>query len=141
MRTVAVPTYYQQRHSAERLRATSRSARKTLKNIVACEYTLHSTRVLASNSFDRKAQAAVLAVEERQSYETLKRDERTSARTLAQLKEKLETQQEKAQRLRSDRDTQTEKRQEVCRAATCKARLSDNTSDSSRNGSTSSRNS
>lgn len=55
----------------------------------------------------------MLAVEERQSYETLKRDERTSARTLAQLKERLEGQQEKAQKLRSDRDAQTEKRQEV----------------------------
>ena len=55
----------------------------------------------------------MLAVEERQSYETLKRDERTSARTLAQLTERLEGQQEKAQKLRSDRDTQTEKRQEV----------------------------
>ena len=55
----------------------------------------------------------MLAVEERQSLETLSRDERTSARTLAQLKERTEAQREKAQKLRQDRDAQSEKRQEV----------------------------
>ncbi|KAI0726494.1 cohesin complex subunit psm1 [Fomitopsis betulina] len=80
--------------------------RATQHNLSLSEESLEEYRSL-------KAQAAVLAVEERQSYETLKRDERTSARTLAQLKERLEAQQEKAQKLRSDRDVQTEKRQEL----------------------------
>ncbi|KZT66248.1 cohesin complex subunit psm1 [Daedalea quercina L-15889] len=60
-----------------------------------------------------KTRAAILAVEERQSFEALSRDERTSMRALTQLKEQNDAQQEKAQKLRQDRDAQTEKRQEL----------------------------
>ncbi|PCH34989.1 cohesin complex subunit psm1 [Wolfiporia cocos MD-104 SS10] len=60
-----------------------------------------------------KAAASVLAVEERQSLDTLSRDEKTSSRALAQLKDKLEEQQQKAQKLREDKDTQTQKRIEL----------------------------
>ena len=87
--------------------------KKASKNTDVCKSIRFMSASLTSDDCGRKAQAAVLAVEERQSYETLKRDERTSARTLAQLKERLEAQQEKALKLRSDRDAQTEKRQEV----------------------------
>lgn len=60
-----------------------------------------------------KAQASVLAVEERQSLEALSRDEKTAARALAQLKDKHEQEVEKAQKLRQDKDAQTVKRQEL----------------------------
>ncbi|TFY68970.1 hypothetical protein EVJ58_g695 [Rhodofomes roseus] len=86
--------------------ATEVQRRAAQTNLSLSEESLEEYRHL-------KAQAAVLAVEERQSLETLSRDERTSARALAQLKERHEGQQEKAERLRRDRDSQTEKRQEL----------------------------
>ena len=61
----------------------------------------------------RKASASVLAVDERQSLETLTRDEKTSGRTLAQLKDKLEQLTQKRDKLAEDEQTHTAKKQEV----------------------------
>ncbi|KAH9924069.1 condensin complex subunit SMC1 [Fomitopsis serialis] len=97
-----------QRSSCEKAAddATEAQRRAAQTNLSLSEESLEEYRHL-------KAQAAVLAVEERQSLETLSRDERTSARTLSQLKERHEAHREKAEKLRQDRDAQTEKRQEL----------------------------
>ncbi|KAH9930814.1 cohesin complex subunit psm1 [Amylocystis lapponica] len=59
-----------------------------------------------------KAEASVLAVEERQALETLSRDEKTSSRALAQLHDKHEQQTQQAAKLAQDRDTLTHKKDE-----------------------------
>lgn len=61
----------------------------------------------------RKAQASVLAVEERQSLETLSRDEKTSSRGLAQLRDKIEQLSAKKAKLAEDEDTAKTRRTEV----------------------------
>lgn len=61
----------------------------------------------------RKAQASVLAVDERQSLETLARDEKTSSRVLTQLKERYEGLTSKLSKLEEDEASQKEKRKEV----------------------------
>lgn len=61
----------------------------------------------------RKAQASVLAVEERQSLETLSRDEKTAARALAQAKDKQEQLNAKKVKLVEDEDTAKRRRKEV----------------------------
>ncbi|KZT07028.1 cohesin complex subunit psm1 [Laetiporus sulphureus 93-53] len=60
-----------------------------------------------------KAQASILAVEERQSLETLSRDEKTASRALAQLKDKIEQQIQKADKLKQDKELQSQKRAEL----------------------------
>ncbi|KAI0078626.1 cohesin complex subunit psm1 [Panus rudis PR-1116 ss-1] len=60
-----------------------------------------------------KAQASILAVEERQSLEALRRDEKTSARALTQLKEKHEHLTSKVAKLEEDEAAQRQKRAEL----------------------------
>lgn len=74
----------------------------------------------------RKAQASILAVDERQSLETLSRDEKTSSRALTQLKEKKEAFDTRRAKLLEEQATQTERRKEVrfhlvfrCHVLTC----------------------
>ena len=62
---------------------------------------------------NRKAQASVLAVAERQSLETLSRDEKTAARSLAQLKDKIEQLTTKRTKLTEDEDAAKRRRTEV----------------------------
>lgn len=62
----------------------------------------------------RKATASTLAVDERQSLETLKREDKTAARALAQLSEKEQAALEKKASRTEELGTLTEKRQEVC---------------------------
>lgn len=62
----------------------------------------------------RKAQSSVLAVEERQSLETLSRDEKTSSRTLAQLKDKVEQFTTQRSKLGEDEEASRRRRTEVC---------------------------
>ncbi|KIJ62116.1 hypothetical protein HYDPIDRAFT_169279 [Hydnomerulius pinastri MD-312] len=61
----------------------------------------------------RKASASVLAVSERQSLETLGRDEKTAARTLSQLKAKMEEMEAKKVKLNEDATSQGEKKDEL----------------------------
>ncbi|KAI0962689.1 hypothetical protein AcV7_001479 [Taiwanofungus camphoratus] len=60
-----------------------------------------------------KAEASVLAVEERQSLETLSRDDKTSSRALAQLKDTYEQQQQKTEKLAEDKNVQSQRRAEL----------------------------
>ncbi|EMD32195.1 hypothetical protein CERSUDRAFT_118824 [Gelatoporia subvermispora B] len=60
-----------------------------------------------------KADASALAVEERQALETLRRDEKTSTRALAQLQDRLAQMQQKATKLAEDKQTQSEKKTEL----------------------------
>ncbi|KAH9884117.1 cohesin complex subunit psm1 [Cubamyces lactineus] len=60
-----------------------------------------------------KAAASVLAVDERQSLETLKRDEKTTSRTLSQLKDKLEQLTQKRDKLSDEERTQSQKKAEL----------------------------
>ena len=61
----------------------------------------------------RKAQASILAVDERQSYEALSRDEKTSSRTLTQLKEKKEALSTRGEKLQEEDATHKERRKDV----------------------------
>lgn len=61
----------------------------------------------------RKAQASVLAVAERQSLETLSRDEKTAARALAQAKDKQEQLNAKKVKLVEDEENAKRRRVEV----------------------------
>ncbi|KAF9225691.1 condensin complex subunit SMC1 [Gyrodon lividus] len=60
-----------------------------------------------------KAMASVLAVSERQSLETLGREEKTAARTLSQLKGKIEEMETKKTKLTEDATAQGEKKDEL----------------------------
>lgn len=61
-----------------------------------------------------KAQANILAVDERQQLETLTRDEKTTGRTLAQLTERRQNLEEKNVTRNEDLNAQSGKRAEVC---------------------------
>jgi structural maintenance of chromosome 1 len=63
----------------------------------------------------RKAQASILAVAERQSLETLGREEKTASRTLGQLKTQIEEMETKKNQLTEDANAQGEKKTEVMR--------------------------
>ncbi|KAI0757514.1 condensin complex subunit SMC1 [Daedaleopsis nitida] len=60
-----------------------------------------------------KASASVLAVDERQSLETLTRDEKTSGRALAQVKDKLEQLTQKRDKLSEEERTHSQKKTEL----------------------------
>ncbi|OSD08222.1 cohesin complex subunit psm1 [Trametes coccinea BRFM310] len=60
-----------------------------------------------------KAAASVLAVDERQSLETLSRDEKTAGRTLAQLKDKLDQLTQQRDKLAEEEGSQTQKKSEL----------------------------
>nr|VWO99827.1 NOT4p [Ganoderma boninense] len=60
-----------------------------------------------------KAAASVLAVDERQSLQTLTRDEKTASRTLAQLKDKSEQQTQKREKLAEEERTLSQKTSEL----------------------------
>ena len=60
-----------------------------------------------------KASTSVLAVDERQSLETLTRDGKTSSRSLAQLKDKLEQQTQKREKLTEEERAGSQKKAEV----------------------------
>lgn len=60
-----------------------------------------------------KASASILAVDERQSLETLSRDEKTAGRTLAQPKDKLEQLTQKRVKSSEEDRTQSQKKAEV----------------------------
>lgn len=65
----------------------------------------------------RKARASILAVSERQSLETLGREEKTASRTLGQLKAQIEEMETKKNKLTEDANVQGEKKDEVARSA------------------------
>lgn len=60
-----------------------------------------------------KASASVLAVDERQSLETIRRDEKIASRALEQLKHGKDTLEEKKERISGDAAVQTRKEREV----------------------------
>lgn len=60
-----------------------------------------------------KAQASVLAVAERQSLDTLSRDEKTAARAVAQLQDKIEQLTTRKAKLTEDEETARRRRAEV----------------------------
>nr|VWO96457.1 Structural maintenance of chromosomes protein [Ganoderma boninense] len=66
-----------------------------------------------SLSEESKAAASVLAVDERQSLQTLTRDEKTASRTLAQLKDKSEQQTQKREKLAEEERTLSQKTSEL----------------------------
>ena len=68
---------------------------------------------VAYTIYIRKARANILAVEERQSLETLGRDLKTCTRALAQIKEKYEALEQKREKLGSDENQASEKKDEV----------------------------
>lgn len=61
-----------------------------------------------------KAQASVLAVDERQALETLTREEKTLRRAATQLKEQLDGDIEQKKQKSEEKKVQTIKGQEVC---------------------------
>jgi hypothetical protein len=61
----------------------------------------------------RKAQASVLAVEERQTLEKLTREEKTTSRTFTQLKDRQEELEQKRATLREDCDLYEGKKTDV----------------------------
>jgi structural maintenance of chromosome 1 len=61
----------------------------------------------------RKASASVLAVDERQQLEALTREEKTTSRSLAQLKEKQDGMEEKKATRTQELEAQNEKKAEV----------------------------
>ena len=61
----------------------------------------------------RKAQASVLAVEERQTLEKLTREEKTASRTFTQLKDRQEELEQKRASLREDGDLYEGKKTDV----------------------------
>jgi structural maintenance of chromosome 1 len=63
--------------------------------------------------FFRKAQASVLAVEERQTLEKLTREEKTVSRTFTQLKDKQEELERKRASLREDGNSYEGKKTDV----------------------------
>lgn len=67
----------------------------------------------SSPSTTRKASANVLAVDERQSLETLTRDEKTAARTLTQLTERQHGMEEKRELRNEELRVLGERRSEV----------------------------
>ncbi|KAI0063838.1 cohesin complex subunit psm1 [Artomyces pyxidatus] len=60
-----------------------------------------------------KAQASVLAVDERQALDTLTREEKTASRTFTQLNDKQEEFEQKRSRLREDSSVQSSKKEEL----------------------------
>lgn len=62
----------------------------------------------------RKAQASILAVEERQALEKLTRDEKTASRTFSQLRDRQEEFEQKRASLREDGLTYEAKKANVC---------------------------
>jgi structural maintenance of chromosome 1 len=61
----------------------------------------------------RKAQASILAVEERQALERLTRDEKTASRTFTQLRDSQEELEQKRATLREDNDVHEAKKSDV----------------------------
>ena len=61
----------------------------------------------------RKAQASILAVEERQTLDKLTREEKTTSRTFSQLRDRQEEFEQKRASLREDNDTHEAKRAKV----------------------------
>ncbi|KAH9848926.1 cohesin complex subunit psm1 [Lenzites betulinus] len=90
--------------AANAAQETQRRAAQT--NLSLSEESLEEYRRL-------KAVASILAVDERQSLETLSRDEKTAARTLAQLKDKLEQLTQRRDKLSEDERTQSAKKTEL----------------------------
>lgn len=86
--------------------STDAARRASQKNLSLSEESLAKYNNL-------KAQANVRAVDERQSLQTLGREEKTSARTLASLQEGCEGREETRQRLESEITTLQEKKEEL----------------------------
>jgi len=63
----------------------------------------------------RKAQASILAVAERQSLETLSREEKTASRTLGRLETQIEEMETKKNKLSENANALGEKKTEVLR--------------------------
>ena len=61
----------------------------------------------------RKAQASVLAVEERQSLDRLTREEKTASRTFTQLRDRQEELEQRRASLREDNDVHEAKKSDV----------------------------
>ena len=61
----------------------------------------------------RKAQGSVLAVEERQAFERLTREEKTASRTFAQLRDSQAEFEQKRASLREDNDVHGAKKSDV----------------------------
>ncbi|PPQ70346.1 hypothetical protein CVT25_000126 [Psilocybe cyanescens] len=92
------------RKAAERAQEEQRKASQ--HNVALSEESLEEYRKL-------KASSSVLAVDERQSLETLTREEKTSARALAQLSEREEGYLEKKTLRTEELDSQNAKKQEL----------------------------
>ncbi|KAF8156010.1 condensin complex subunit SMC1 [Crassisporium funariophilum] len=92
------------RKAADRAQAEQRKTSQT--NVALSEESLEEYRKL-------KASSSVLAVDERQSLETLARDEKTSSRALAQLSEKEQGFQEKKTTRTEELHAQTAKKDEL----------------------------
>ncbi|KAI0041884.1 cohesin complex subunit psm1 [Auriscalpium vulgare] len=86
--------------------ALAEQRRASQHNLALSEESLEEYRRL-------KAEASVLAVDERQSLETLKREEKTAARTFTQLSDKQEELEAKRDRLREDVTAQGAKKDEL----------------------------
>ncbi|EKM82180.1 hypothetical protein AGABI1DRAFT_36117 [Agaricus bisporus var. burnettii JB137-S8] len=87
--------------------AQEEQRRASQQNVALTEESLEEYRQL-------KAQANILAVDERQQLETLTRDEKTTSRTLAQLTERRQNLEEKNATRSEDLNAQSGKRAEVC---------------------------
>ncbi|KAF8630781.1 hypothetical protein AX15_002729 [Amanita polypyramis BW_CC] len=92
------------KRAADKAQEEQRKASR--QNLALSEESLEEYRRL-------KASASVLAVDERQSLETLTREEKTVSRSLAQLKEKQEGLEEKKETRMGELETQNEKKSEL----------------------------
>ncbi|KAH7887101.1 RecF/RecN/SMC [Phlebopus sp. FC_14] len=86
--------------------ATEAHRRASQQNTALTEESLAEYRTL-------KASASVLAVPERQSLETLSREEKTTLRTVSQLKSKIEEMENRKSKLTEDASSQTDKKNEL----------------------------
>jgi structural maintenance of chromosome 1 len=87
-------------------RCAERQRKSSQHNVALSEESLQEYRRL-------KANASMLAVDERQSLETLTRDEKTSSRTLAAIRERHEGMETKREKLIDDARGATARKTEV----------------------------
>ena len=89
-----------------------------------CRLIPNASWMFCSHRF-RKSSSSKLAVDERQTLETLLREEKTSSRTLAQLTEKQKGYEEKKELRSEDLRVQTARKNEVCRDGMAEQCVSD----------------
>ena len=100
-----------QRKASQHNMALSEESLEEYRKLYAHMFILQLLLILGT--FFRKSSSSVLAIDERQSLETLTRDEKTTSRSLGQLKEKQQGLEEKRDTRSEDARVQAAKKIEV----------------------------